>query len=345
MENTENLGAIEIQDYLYALQQRNLVYNYDFKYFSNQIPNGGTIKYGTPDGWVYADAGSNGTIDFDNDTKRCVIKKSGGNELMTFTQALHEFPRWKQMLIGETVTGKIVLNTGIEGDVSVTLTDGVNSTRLTKSTKGDQEFNLQLKIDDLATQLILSIETKVPYMTLNIATCNVNVGQVSIKYLPCIVEGVIGERKQYIATETAPAEELSLCHGLAELTSEYTRLASVINNRFGVNSKTNNPYLINMGGYFSRAWDNGSGIDPDAANRTSPGEGTVKGDKVSTLEKDIFLKHNHGLDFSINKPILTGDAGSATVIDPSSTSKTNDESDGKETRPINIAELYTIKWA
>jgi hypothetical protein len=345
MGNQEKKEASEVDILLYALQQRNLVYNYDFRYFSNQVANGSVIEYNTPDGWQHKDTGTNGTIGFDEVNKTCVIKKSGGNEEMTFTQALHEFPRWKQMLLGKTITGKVIMNIGIQGNVTVSLTDGVNTTAVTKSTKGELELELQLDIDESATELILSIETAVPFMTLNIATCNVNIGLVSILNLPCVVQGVIGERKQYIATENAPAEELSLCNGLTELTGEYTRLRSVINNKFGVNSKTNAPYLINMGGYFSRAWDNGSGIDPDAKGRLPLQNGTIKGDKVSTLEEDIFLKHNHGLNFSINKNILTGDKGAATVIDPTSTSNTKDESDGKETRPINIAELYTIKWA
>jgi|GEM_PF-625264 len=345
MENLLENNGVGVEEYLYALQQRNLVYNFDFKYFSNQVANGDVINYGIPDGWMYEDNGSNGTINFDDTTKQCVIKKSGGNEYMTFSQALHEFPRWKQMLLGQRVTCKVVMDTVIDGNVSVTLNDGVNSTSITKFNKGQLEFDLKLNIDDDANCLKLLIETKVPFFTMNISCCYVNVGNVAIKYLPCIVEGVIGERKQYIATETAPAEELSLCNGMAELTDDYTRLRSVINNKFGVNPKTNNPYLINMGGYFSRAWDNGSGVDPDANNRLALENGTITGDNVSTMEEDVFLKHNHGLDFSVSTTLKTGGDTTVSAVVSTTPSKTNDESLGKETRPINIAELYTIKWA
>ncbi len=346
MKNTEPVGTpVSPEHYLYALQQRNLVYNHDFRYFSNRKVNGDITDYGIPDGWQYRDNGSNGTINFNTATKQCVIQKSGGSELMEFKQALHEFPRWEQMLSGETITARVVLNTGKEGAVNVTVSDGVNSNTVTKSDKGDMVFDLQLTIALSATQLILSLTTSEPYITLNISYCYVNAGLIALKNLPCIVQGVIGERKQYIATEAPPAEELSLCNGLKELDNKYTRLRSVIANKFGVNNATGNPYLINMGGYFSRAWDNGSGIDPDAGNRSAAGNGKIIGNHVSTVEKDIFLKHNHGLDFSINKQILTGDKVSATIIDILSTSKTNDESEGKETRPVNIAELYTIKWA
>jgi|TARA_B110000240_G_C13288151_1_gene363082 hypothetical protein len=84
------------EDYLYSLGQLNLVYNYDFRYFSNQD---GT-NYGTPDGWVYTDTGKNGKINYNTDTELVEITKSEGDETMTFTQALHEFPKWQQMLLG-----------------------------------------------------------------------------------------------------------------------------------------------------------------------------------------------------------------------------------------------------
>lgn len=333
-----------IQDYLYVAQQRNLVYNFDFRYFSNQIKNGDIILYGIPDGWTYKDNGSNGSINFDNDNKQCVIKKSGGSEWMRFAQALHEFPRWKQMLPGKMITAKIILTTDIPGDIKVSLYDGINSFSTTRSTKGNMEIGLQMTMDIAADRLIFSIETAVPFMTVRISGCYINIGSMALENLPCMVQGVIGERKQYIATEAPPEGELSLCNEPIELDDNYTRLNSVINQRFGTGKKGNS-MLLDMRGYFSRAWNNGAKADPDANNRTKPGTGTLTGDHVSTFEGDVFLKHNHGLDFSINKPILIGDKGAATIINTSSTSKTNDSIDGKETRPKNIAELYTIKWA
>src|SRR5688572_23364938 len=92
--NQNFMETFDINEHLYALQQRNLVYNHDFRYFNNKTESG----YGTPDGWYYDDKGANGSITFDKSTECCTIKKSGGTGLMTFKQALHEFPRWKQML-------------------------------------------------------------------------------------------------------------------------------------------------------------------------------------------------------------------------------------------------------
>ena len=338
MKNTTELTT---SDYLYSLGQQNLVYNYNFTYYSNQLDT----AYGTPDGWVYNDTGNNGKINFDPDTLQCVITKSDNDEKMTFTQALHEFPRAEQMLQGETVTGKIVLNTDKDGDVNVTLSDGVTAYTGTTSKKGDVEIDIQLSIDQAATELILTIASAVPFMVLSLSSCNVNIGEVSIKNLPCAVTGIIGERKQYIATENPPAEELSLCNATIELTSNQTRLNSVLNGRFGIGNNGNS-MLPDMRGYFSRSWDNGATVDPNANDRTAPGTGTITGDHVSTFEQDVFLKHDHGLDFTVTTAqSTTGGTGPNTSITTTASSKTNEELDGKETRPKNINELYTIKWS
>ena len=332
------------EDYLYAIQQRNLVYNCDFRYFSNQVSNGNIIDYGIPDGWQYKDTGSNGSINFDTENNQLVIKKSQNTDLMQFSQALHEFPRWKKMLLSKTITAKVCLNLGLEGEISIILSDGISSTTVTKNGKGNWVVELHLKVDATASKVTISIQSAVPFMTINLSKVVANVGLVALENLSCIVEGVIGERKQYIATETSPAEELSLCNEPTELSSNHTRLDSVINGRFG-RGQNGRSLLIDMRGYFSRAWNNGSAIDPDASKRKAPNSGTVTGDHVSTFEEDIFLKHDHGLNFGIDKPILTGDKGSATIVNTTVASKTNSTSEGKETRPKNIAELYTIKWA
>ncbi len=345
MENSENAIKNEgLDNYLYAMQQNNLVYNYNFKYFSNQVQNGDVTNYGIPDGWQYIDEGSNGSIDFNATSNQCVIKKSEGISLMKFNQALHEFPRWKQLLLGETVSAKIILNIGLAGIVNFILSDGIDSTTITKNGIGDFEIELQLKINPDATSVTIQIESDVPFITLSISKVYANIGLIAIQNLACMVQGLIGERKQYIATETPPAEELSLCNEAIELSNNYTRLNSVLQNRFGV-GENGNSMLLDMRGYFSRAWDNSAATDPDANNRTAPGTGSITGDHVSTFEQDVFLKHDHGLDFSVDKPILAGDIASSTIINTLSTSKTNVEADGKETRSKNIAELYTIKWA
>ncbi|MCT4581465.1 MAG: hypothetical protein N4A35_08620 [Flavobacteriales bacterium] len=341
---------ISTKDMLFAMQQHNLVYNYNFLYYSNKDSND-IVGYNHPDGWLYQDKGANAEIGFDEGTGSCLIQKSSDDTMMTFKQVISEFPRWEAKLLGQKVSTCFVVQNPSSATVDFELTfyisDGCStSTKTIVLKSGEQKkIALEINIDQEAKKLEIHLECSTPKAIIYVNRVYANIGEVALENLPCIVNGIIGERKQYVATNNAPAEELSLCNGVLELTDKYTRLRSVINNRFGINDETKNPYLINMGGYFSRAWDNGSGIDPDAADRTSPEKGVIKGDNVSTLEKDIFLKHHHGLNFSFDKPIPTGKEGTATVVNTATKSTTEDESEGKETRPINIAELYTIKWA
>ncbi|MEM9546633.1 MAG: hypothetical protein AAGA77_11715 [Bacteroidota bacterium] len=329
--NKEN-NPNQIEDYLYALQQRNLVYNYDFRYFNNQKQNGELTEYGVPDGWQYTDSGINGSINFDPNTCQLIIKKSEQNHKMIFRQAIHEFPRWQQSLSSNYVSAKVVLNIGLEGDVSAILSDGVESNTVTKSGKGDVEFDLELKIDLNAKYVRVSIETEAPFMTIYLRKVFANVGKVALENLPCMVQGIIGHRKQYIATESAPAEELSLCVPVYELSDDFSRLDSVLQYRFG-KGENGNSLLIDMRGYFSRAWNNGSDEDPDANDRKALDDGNLMGDHVSTFQEDVFLQHDHGLNFSYEQPYVMGDIGTAyNVIDKAGNSRTTKEIDGKETR-------------
>ncbi|MCQ9635979.1 hypothetical protein MP477_13555 [Chryseobacterium sp. WG23] len=333
------------EDYLYALGQNNLVYNDDFRYFSNQISRNGAIIYGIPDGWLYSDSGANGKISFDSNANQLVILKSQTYDEMSFSQALHEFPRWKQMLPGETVSAQVILNLKVSGEVTVQLSDGIDSSSVTVSQTGDHELNLLHLINPSATKLILSVLSKIPNAEIRISRCCTNLGLLALKNLPCIIRGVIGERRQYIATEFAPEGEFSLCNAPVELDANYTRLNSILNYRFG---KGPNGFslLLDMRGYFSRAWNNQATVDMNATERKAPGTGTITGDHVSTFENDIFKKHDHGLRFSTTAMIPPGNGPAPmSIIDTKSTSKTDVEADGLETRPKNIAELYTIKWA
>lgn len=335
---------IKTEDYLDALGENNLVYNHDFRYFSNQTSKNGALIYGIPDAWLYDNKGTNGSVSFDSNSNQLILLKSETTDEMTLKQALHEFPRWRQMLPGKTVSGKVMITLMAAGNVTVQLSDGIDSTSITISQTGNHEIDIQHAINSSASQLVLTIATAVPNAQIKVSYCCVNLGLIALKNLPCIVQGIIGERKQYIATEYAPEGEFSLCVPPVELDNNYTRLNSVLNFRFG---KGQNGYsmLLDMRGYFSRAWNNQADVDTDAANRSSPGTGTIKGDHVSTFESDIFKKHDHGLNFSTNLMVTSGTGPSMSIINLNSNSKTEIEADGLETRPKNIAELYTIKWA
>ncbi|MFB6454111.1 hypothetical protein ACE38W_02480 [Chitinophaga sp. Hz27] len=335
-------GRTPLNDLLYAMQQRNLVYNGDFRYFSNQTADGSVITYNTPDGWVYDDQGTDGYITFDPQNNCCVIAKSEGYDAMTFSQALHEFPRWKDVLIGRTVSAKVYMDIVTNNPVTVSLSDGINTDSITVSVGRPVVMDVSLTIDQLASGVYVTVTCSMPFTTMKISQVFANVGQCTIEGLPCMVQGVIGERRQYVATETAPAEELSLCEAPVELGDGYTRLNSVLSGRFGTG--TNGGSLLpDMRGYFSRSWNNGATIDPDAGTRTALG-GTITGDNVGTVEEDAFAQHDHQLSYSPNQLFTQGDAVSATTINTTTTSDTG-ETGGNETRPKNISELFTIKWA
>lgn len=335
---------------LFAMQQRNLVYNYNFLYYSNKSTANSLVVFNHPDGWIYKDAGSGGEIGFDDANKSCLIQKSTDDAQMTFKQVISEFPRWRQMLCGQKISACALINNPDAAktnfDLTFSLTDGVSvSSKTLHFVSGEKkEIRLELNVGLDAAKLELAISCATKKAIILIEKVFANIGNLALDTLPCTVVGLIGERRQYIATENAPEEELSLCNAAIELDNSYTRLNSVLNYRFG-KGPNGNSMLLDMRGYFSRAWDNGAKVDTNADTRTAPGTGTVKGDHVSTFEKDIFLKHDHGLQFGINKNILAGDKAPATIIDIAGTSRTNIDADGEETRPKNIAELFTIKWA
>jgi hypothetical protein len=331
---------------IYALQQHNLVYNYNFLYFSNQFidPRTREVIYKHPDGWIYNDDGNGAQISLDGESCR-IVTSHDKNPTMTFKQALHEFPRWKSMLLGKPVTAKVHLSLSKNCDLSVTLSDGIASSckHFQGEEAGDYIVELHLDINATAEKLYIEIKSISISAVIKITKVYANLGTIAIENLPCIVNGFIGERKQYISTEIPPATELSLCEESVELSDSYSRLSSVLNNKFGA-GKNGNSLLPDMRGYFSRAWDNGSTIDPDAEKRTILGKGNVKGDHVGTVEKDQYEQHDHQLKFNINGQVYGGSSAALTIINITSGSKT-EKSGGAETRGKNIAELYTIKWS
>lgn len=331
---------------LFAMQQRNLVYNYNFLNYSNKTINT-LVTYNHPDGWVYQDAGSGGAIGFDPTTNSCMINKSTGNSLMIFSQTISEFPRWNMCLPGKKVSACAVIKVpGTTGaTVTFSLTDGLStSSKTIFFNPGEQkEINISLDVSVAATTLMVSIGSATSAAVLYISKVYANIGEVALENLPCMIEGFIGERKQYLSTESPPATELSLCNASIELLSSYTRLNSFLNGRFGKGSKGNS-LLPDMRGYFSRAWNNGATTDPDAANRTALGQGNVTGDHTGTVEQDQFKQHTHQLQFDLSGQIPSGPSASMPSINKVVTSNTG-QTGGSETRGKNISELYTMKWA
>lgn len=139
-------------------------------------------------------------------------------------------------------------------------------------------------------------------------------------------------------TGTAPTGWLE-CDGAAVSRTTYARLFAVIADTYGVGDGSTTFNLPDLRGQFVRGWDNGAGVDPDAASRTDRGDGTT-GDNVGTLQDEEFKSHNHAVN-------LNNASGNASIAQ-SGASGTDDtdnsqSSGGNETRPVNIALMYIIK--
>lgn len=321
------------------LQKRNLVYNHDFSYFSN-LRDLNQNDYGTPDGWIYNDSGNGGKLlFFDNCCK--IITGKGESIKMTFQQALHEFPRWESKLKGKVITAKAVMKIDDLCQISLSLKDGISKNSTTITTQGDVELQVELEVSNKAKQVIILIESVTPNVTINIIKVFANIGTEALENLPCIVNGFIGELKQYIFTDNPPPEELSLCCPPKQLNNNYTRLNSVVNNKFGKTIGDTYSILPDLRGLFCRSWNNGSDKDPDVANRKTPGNEKRAGDLVGTVQDDAFKEHDHNLTYSNAGTFKTDAPVNLIGTGQSTTGKTG----GKETRPKNISVLYTIKWA
>lgn len=319
----------------------NLIYNGDFTCFSNQgKDSSGVFSYQHPDGWVFINKGSDGGVTKVNDA--CAITTSSENGNICLSQNLHEFPRWKNYLLGGKISAVVTLTLLTDCNASVTLTDGVNNISQAFSKKGDHTARLCMIVNELSSFITIKISCQSNSATIYIHSASANIGDQNIRHLPCIVNGYIGERRQYISSTISPPTELSLCENPIELTENQTRLESVINKRFGVGSQGRS-LLPDMRGYFSRAYDNGANRDTDASSRVMLGKDTVKGDFPGTSELDQFLMHDHDLKYK-TASVLKGSTGQETGITTLTSSKTESRG-GKETRPKNVSELYTIKWA
>lgn len=330
---------------LYAMRQRNLVYNGDFLHYSNTSVINSEILYNHPDGWHHKDAGGGGLVTYHEPEACCQLTKSSGNSPMDFKQALHEFPRWREQLCGNKVSAAWVISTATPAPVSVSLYDGIRRNTRTQMLYGKekQRIEVDLLIDPDAQGLFISLQCNASDATIYIHSVCANMGDMALENLPCMVQGIIGERKQYIATETAPATELSLCSKSLELPGFFSRLDSVLNGRFG-RGENGRSLTPDMRGYFSRAWDNEADTDPDASTRQPLGRSTLNGDRVGTLQPDELATHRHKLDFDTQGMVSAGNLAPVPIIKKSSTSQTEPYG-GRETRSKNISELYTIKWA
>lgn len=97
-------------------------------------------------------------------------------------------------------------------------------------------------------------------------------------------------------------------------------------------------------GRFVRGVDAGKGRDPDAGSRTASAPNRNTGDKVGSLQGDLFKAHTHNM--AVAKPqVVAGSYRKANIsnidvpLDAYQTSSTG----GNESRPKNIYVNWIIK--
>jgi phage-related tail fiber protein len=129
-----------------------------------------------------------------------------------------------------------------------------------------------------------------------------------------------------------------LCDGRPLATADYPQLSAALGLAFGGDGD-GNFNLPDLRGMFLRGVDGGSGVDPDAANRTAQGNNANVGDAVGSRQADQFAYHAHQLGPGVGFK----DSGDYAVFrqgiaDQSLTGGTG----GSETRPKNVYVYYLI---
>jgi microcystin-dependent protein len=81
------------------------------------------------------------------------------------------------------------------------------------------------------------------------------------------------------------------CDGSLLDENEYSQLYAVLGKAWGGN--TNNFNLPDLRGRFLRGVDDASGNDPNASSRTAINSGGNEGDKVGSVQEEGFKSHNH----------------------------------------------------
>tara|TARA_Y100001938_G_C8068048_1_gene421452 strand:+ start:905 stop:1804 length:900 start_codon:yes stop_codon:yes gene_type:complete len=146
------------------------------------------------------------------------------------------------------------------------------------------------------------------------------------------------------ASESVPTGYLE-CNGDEVSRTTYAQLFAAIGTRFGAGNTSSTFHLPDLRGGFVRGWDHGANYDPDAEDRTNSGDGTT-GDKVGTKQDSLNKSHSH----SYTDPLIGLVAGfesddSGNVRDLiTQNAGTTLSSGGSESRPINIALMYVIKY-
>jgi microcystin-dependent protein len=153
------------------------------------------------------------------------------------------------------------------------------------------------------------------------------------------------------AGTTEPAGFM-LCNGRPLSRAAYPSLFNAIGTAYGI-PDANTFRIPDFRGAFLRGVDGGFGRDPDRASRIASNPGGNTGDSVGSLQTDSFRSHTHIQDahnHNIADAPLAGTGGGSGMrygvsnsLPTTSTTATNQNTGGSETRPLNINVNFLIK--
>lgn len=135
-----------------------------------------------------------------------------------------------------------------------------------------------------------------------------------------------------------------LCDGREIARSMYPALFTAIGTAWGAGTSGTTFALPDLRGRFLRGVDGDAGVDPDRDTRLPSSDGGVSGNRVGTQQRDAVGQHTHRFLINYNGPGGGGPRGYAYVGGGSGSTEPTIPEGARETRPVNAAVHYLIRY-
>lgn len=146
--------------------------------------------------------------------------------------------------------------------------------------------------------------------------------------------------------EATPPAGFLICDGSAVSRTTYANLFNAIGLQWGAGDGSTTFNLPDTRGFFLRGLNRGSGGDPDVYSRNALYPGGNTGDNVGSYQLDQYYAHYHSLtlgEFWGDQPRGSNGFSADDGYTGTRTNYTTVDG-GNETRPINAAVLYCVKY-
>lgn len=148
-----------------------------------------------------------------------------------------------------------------------------------------------------------------------------------------------------------------LCDGSAVSRTTYAVLFSIIGTTWGIGNGSTTFNIPDCRGLFLRGVDGSAGRDPNSSSRTAINTGGNTGNNIGSYQADDFASHTHTQaphthTSNYSNPDVSGGntltgwtptGGTVGTFTTNTTTATNNNTGGSETRPINVYINYLIK--